>query len=275
MTTIQPLKLFWNPEVPAVFNDYITYYEQLAFVQTKINEIIAELDGYNEEFLKEANAYTDAQIALLKQYVQQADEALKNDYNDKFEKVNDAINQMNSIIGDLNVSFATLYDEWIHYQGKIDSQFQLMYKNLQQYILDNIATLTNVMVTNPINGKWENINKVLDEMWKASMWAAITAKQFDSLDFTASEFDALLITARDFDYYARLVLFKYVWLRMRSPFTGKLDTYENIINSLAALHMKGITAQEFDNLNEVAQTFDDMDITAYEMDWNGKSILMP
>lgn len=275
MTTIQPLKLFWNPEVPAVFNDYITYYEQLAFVQTKINEIIAELDGYNEEFLKEANAYTDAQITLLKQYVQQADEALKNDYNDKFEKVNDAINQMNSIVGDLNVSFATLYDEWIHYQGKIDSQFQLMYKNLQQYILDNIATLTNVMVTNPINGKWENINKVLDEMWKASMWAAITAQQFDSLDFTASEFDALLITARDFDYYARLVLFKYVWLRMRSPFTGKLDTYENIINSLAALHMKGITAQEFDNLNEVAQTFDDMDITAYEMDWNGKSILMP
>lgn len=272
---ILPLRPLFDTTIPSVFNDYLTYYEQLANVISKINEIINELDSYNEEFLELAKEYTDQQIASLRKAMEDADEAIKNDYNNKIALVNQAISEMQLAMAALDVKVATLYTYWNQYQQQIDGKFDLMYQNLKQFILDNIATLTNVMVTNPITGKWENINKVLEDIWRATQWVGITVLEFDGLRFTAQEFDALMITAYNMDYYARLVLFKYIYLRMRSPFTGKFDTYENIINRLAAFHMNGITASEFDALMEVVQTFDDMDITAYELDWNGKAILMP
>ena len=55
---------------------------------------------------------------------------------------------------------------------------------------------------------------------------------------------------------------------MLSPFTGDIDLIVNVINKLASLHMKGISANMLDGKNLTANAFDSMQITAYNFDWN-------
>ena len=259
---IAPLKWYFDTDIPTVFNDYMTYYEQIASIVDKVNELIAELDGYNEEFLEEAKQYTNQEIENLKNLLQ-------SDYNSKFDQMEQAQEALNELVGRLSASVSQLYLEWGEYQGFIDSRFMLMYADLKKFILDHISSLENVMVTNPINGKRENINSVLEQMYKVMLWAGITAEEFDQLMITPTEFDNLFITAFDFDNWARLRMFDWIYLRMWSPFTGGLERYSTIIQRLCEFHIKGITAQAFDDLNLTAEEFDNKNVTAYVFDWEG------
>lgn len=259
---IAPLQWYFDTDIPTVFNDYMTYYEQIASIVDKVNELIAELDGYNEEFLEEAKEYTNQEIAKLKVL-------LENDYNSKIQKVEIAQEALNELVGRLDASLAKLYLDWGDYQSFIDSRFMLMYADLKQYILDNISTLENVMVKNPINGELENINSVLEQLYQVMLWAGITAEEFDQLMITPVEFDKLFITAFDFDNWARLRMFDWIYLRMWSPFTGSWERYSKIIQRLCEFHIKGITAQAFDALALTAEEFDNKNVTAYVFDWEG------
>ena len=60
-----------------------------------------------------------------------------------------------------------------------------------------------------------------------------------------------------------------------NPYTGEMDTLENIINYIAdAGKTDSLTATEYDALALTATAYDAYDLTAYQYDWEGKSLLV-
>lgn len=66
-------------------------------------------------------------------------------------------------------------------------------------------TLGDVNIRNPINGLFENVQKVIDDIYYANV-NGITASRFDSLELSALEYDNKNITASDFDRNSNEIL---------------------------------------------------------------------
>ena len=95
----------------------------------------------------------------------------------------------------------------------------------------------------------------------------LTAQEYDDLQLRASEYDAKRITAQNYSSRGILLFFKELYLKMRSPFTGLMDYYDNIIYQLSNLHRGAYTAQKYDNLLLTADDYDGLQLSAYKYDW--------
>lgn len=63
-------------------------------------------------------------------------------------------------------------------------------------------------------------------------------------------------------------------IEMLNPYTGEMDTLDNIIKYLANSGKNdSLTAAEYDALTLTATAYDTAGLTAYQYDWNGKSLL--
>lgn len=63
-------------------------------------------------------------------------------------------------------------------------------------------------------------------------------------------------------------------IQMVSPYTGEMETLEQIVNELAnSGRTDSLTASEYDNLALTAQSYDNHNLTAYNYDWHGASYL--
>ena len=126
-------------------------------------------------------------------------------------------------------------------------------------------------VIDPTDGKTENINVALQHMYDFTI-EGITALQLDNLNISAKNFDALDMTAKQFDTKGYKLLTDDGDIYMLSPFTGSVDNIVNVVNSLAQLHMTGITASVLDSKALTAENFDAMNITAFIFDWHNPII---
>lgn len=55
-------------------------------------------------------------------------------------------------------------------------------------------------------GQFENVSKVIMDLYNIFRTDAINCTEFDALELTATEFDAFEITASNFDLYAKTIL---------------------------------------------------------------------
>lgn len=250
MPNVKPLRFYCQKVIPLVYDDSLSYYETLCKIADRLNQMIdifnpamSEIEAefialreYVDEQLKlnleQSKLYTDEQIALLENYLY----------------------QQIQILCDLIYRSNQDTREWMKLELEI---FRNEIKNIGLPI-----------ILNPLTGKYESVQDTFDSFYNYLRCEAITAGEFDDLYLTAQEYDDKNISARMFDLYSRHILKPFRFL-IRSPFTGKMDSVQNVVNSLAALHQLGITAGAFDNLMLTAQTYDDKNISAYIFDWQG------
>ena len=90
------------------------------------------------------------------------------------------------------------------YQTLFNNELQLLREDLEHEIEE--IELGNVEAYNPTNGQYENVSKVIMDLYNIFRTDAITATEFDALELTATEFDATEITASNFDLYAKTIL---------------------------------------------------------------------
>ena len=91
-----------------------------------------------------------------------------------------------------------------NYQIIFTNQLNNAIDDLQRQI--NEIELGNVVAYNPTNGKTENINKVLQDIYDSVRYDAITVNEFESLNLTATEFDDKNISAYSFDVNGKSIL---------------------------------------------------------------------
>lgn len=254
------------PILPTVYTDALSYYEEIRLLQEEINQIIQQMDDYGASVLQEANNYTNQQINQLDTKLQ----AIIKNYSELYA---DDIEQLRQETIKLSLSISQLYTNFANWTGMQDAKFELFKQEVYEYIQKIMGTAGSPYVVNPTNGKIEPLQKTLNDMYKALSWGALTAQEYDNLLITAGQYDHLNITAYNYDHWARFRLFKLIYLRMRNPFDGKMDYYDNVIWELAQLHKNAYTAKGYDDLGLSADGYDAMKITAYEYDWEGKNHL--
>src|SRR5699024_6050279 len=98
--------------------------------------------------------------------------------------------------------------------------------------------------------------------------------EYDNYSVSAQDYDNMQIAAIDYDLWAKCKYFyPKKWCYMHDPFTGEYVQIAVVVNKLADLHKHGITAMQYDNINEDAETYDSLNITAYNYDWENPLVM--
>lgn len=269
-------------ELIAMYKKLVAEYDTIKAEIDEVTKKIEEFTQYVDEIIDEKinlklKALT-SRVTMLEIEMKQVEEELDNVNLRVDEIVKDIINlgiRIDQVRVELKTDIAEVYIELGKYKESIDDIIQIEINKLIAYIDEHVTKLDRLDVVNPITREYENIQNVLDDIVDALLSGfGLTAKEYDDLELTALQYDKLVITTIQYSVRGYLLFYRELIVRMRSPFTGAIDSYENIIYSLADLHKNCFTANEYDEKALTAQVYDDKLITAYTYDWNSKAVVV-
>ena len=253
--------------IPSSYLDSLTYLEQILCINQKLCEIIDYLQNISIENIENL---VDEKINEIRNYIDSQDNLLYNNlksYTDT--ELQNKVNELTNLI----------YEKFQFLLNYINKNNELIDIKLEQEIdelknqIDDII-LKGINVYDPTSGIYNNIQDVVNNLYKYLRYYGIKAIDFDSLGLTAENFQNYELTAREFDLYSNNILKPDFLHNMFSPFNGKITPISQIVNELASLHKNEITCQEFDDLDLTALEFDEKNLSAYDFDWNGKILLV-
>lgn len=263
-------------------------------LQDEIKEVTDFINNFEEWFNQNVDQKIDERIAVtMSLYLQrlQQIEKLVAQLEEEINKDDGVIGQIKDLQNQIDALNASLTQakhacaqkiaellELLHtYKYEMENFVDGKVSYLEQYIVDHVTKVDRLDVINPLNGLYQPIQDVLNSMTEVITRSyGLTAAQYDSLKLSAQVYDNYHITAYDYDTKAYFELYlKLTYNLMISPFTGLLDTYDNIINSLTALHKCAMTAQEYDDAQITAEQYDTFELTAFAYDWWGFIVARP
>lgn len=235
-----PKRRYIQRVLPTSYDDSLTYLEELGQLQYKINECIDVINSVSEDWdeMKQDFQNLSAQVAELQSTVDGLEEELKEYVDAHMDETKDELIEMISTFEtEINGKMQTLTEninaEIDTFESNVNSQLvdirntvQAMSSSLTHYI-DNkveileikhdadIAALNNRIDTlvleypdilNPTNGLYEDINKVIEDVYSLARTEAITCTEFDNLVITCNIYDDMEITANNFDVKGKTIL---------------------------------------------------------------------
>ena len=301
MALIRPTPPLYN--LPSYYSECESYEEQLQWILNQLQTLQANVDNlkkytkdYTDEEIKKLfdllsqrisnlTDYVNGEIAELKSYVDTENKkiATKVDnlklYTD--EKLSNLKKYVDSEIlevrvlltdiehrlhleivdGDNNVkNFARIYTE--------KARLELLEKiNALSLMVDNI-TKEFPLVYNPTQGRQNDLQKTINDLYLYLRVHGITCFAFDSLKMTVAEFDAMKILVRNFDIRGTEIFETWEKETAFSPWTGKKITLKELCYQIAEkINMNHKTAKEFDDREVTASNYDGANTTAYDFDW--------
>lgn len=184
-------------------------------------------------------------------------------------------NKLNADVRKLQTQYNELVELFHEYKNSLDGYIDGKMTDVQNYLEEVVTKFDRLDVTNPVNGKFEDINVVLQDLFRViSQSYGITAIEYDLMGLTAGEYDRMRISALDYSTKGYLIFWELRQGLMRSPFTGKMTHYSNIIWMLADLHKCGLTAKQYEDLTITAQEYDAWMINAFNYDWFGRKMVL-
>ena len=268
--------------------ELVHLYKELKGIYESLEKEIQDTIDFVNNFEQHADELIDERIKVaLSLYLQRLMRL-----EEKVKELEEKLNQDDGVLGMIEILKTTVADlqrqindtnhllaaeiqtvrELLHqYKYEIDSYVDSKVSLLEQYIKDTVTKVDRLDVISPITGLFEPIQKVLDEMYNILVRSfALTAQQYDSLRLTAKQYDLYGITAYEYDTHSYFELyFKLTTNLMLSPFSGKMEKIEDVVNDLTNLHKCALTAQEYDDRQISAGDYDGMEITAFVYDWWG------
>ena len=149
MITVEPIRMgYCNKVLPLVYDDSLSYTEQVAKLVAKVNEVIASMENMEEDILAQAKAYTDNAIAQT------------------FEEVDARIAQLDQDIRDQKIYFDNLVDETVRTFNGIVDDLQAQYQRFTQYVNGEITDVNNRIddTNNRLDASVEAVNARTDLM---------------------------------------------------------------------------------------------------------------
>lgn len=268
--------------------ELVHLYKEIKGIYESLEKEIQDTIDFVNNFEQHADELIDERIKVaLSLYLQRLMRL-----EEKVKELEEKLNQDDGVLGMIEILKTTVADlqrqindtnhllaaeiqtvrELLHqYKYEIDSYVDSKVSLLEQYIKDTVTKVDRLDVISPITGLFEPIQKVLDEMYNILVRSfALTAQQYDSLRLTAKQYDLYGITAYEYDTHSYFELyFKLTTNLMLSPFSGKMEKIEDVVNDLTNLHKCALTAQEYDDRQISAGDYDGMEITAFVYDWWG------
>lgn len=178
MSDITDLKFKRNmflPVLPLVYDDALSYIEQLGRVTKKINEVIDSMNGLEVNILEQANAYTDAKVAGFSLQVDEIIRefnrvvALIEEDNTQFkQEVQDKIDELENEIDYFNQALVAT-------TNAINARTDTAIAQNNEALLAQMRTyLANILVINFITGEEMSIQEMFDFLCKYHLTDALT-----------------------------------------------------------------------------------------------------
>ena len=149
--------------------------EILDNIDVNFTELNARIDALSLEFQALVKAFNDFKIEI------------NADINNRFIVLR---SQLMNLINDYESVF----------NAELDQAVQELNTRIDQISLGQID------VYNPTTGQFENVNKVLTDIYDSVRYDAITCSEFEALNLSATDFDAVEITAYNFDNNGKSIL---------------------------------------------------------------------
>lgn len=222
--------------LPAVYNDAMSYYEQLHIINDKLTEVINEVNTWGTTTLDHANAYTDQQVAALEQRTNEQIIAIQAQLNAQFiqlkeeieaeldnalaqfeqeaqellNKLNEEINNFNSIVNNMQIDINVLFDMLGRLRVEMNEEIAAQIGAVMKKIDDALASKlgSGIIVFNPYRKQLTNLDVALADLFSITYrMFALTADEYRRLQLTVDEYVAMDITANDYLYKGRLLFF--------------------------------------------------------------------
>lgn len=187
-----------NP-IPLEFSQSLTTSEFLLVMQRKLTEIVDFLQEFQEALNKDIDEnknYLETEVITrverdLEEYKETVNKTIETLQTGNTQDIENNLAYMRELLeqtkNDLKNSDEIAYASMLAYVNEKDEEIRQLIKAV------------NVVVRNPINGLFEDIAKVLTDIYDAIRTGALTASQFDAIGITAKQFDDLNINAYQFD----------------------------------------------------------------------------
>ena len=248
------------------------------FEQTVI-DMFNQLKEEQEQAFAEQQAKLDAAIEAMKAEVTAEIERFRREFEQRMADFETEFRQLEqSVRTEINNLRVLINQEIVRLNNLLEANNEYIreyVENRLNVFIDEFPTLLiDVPIYNPVRGTMTTIQQAINDLYDVARVYGLTAQQYDSLNLTAEEYDNHELTAMEYDQYGYVKLgYPDENWYMISPFNGKYEKVKVVVMDLAHLHMNGLTAQEYDDLELTAQEYDDKLITAYDYDWLGKEIL--
>lgn len=272
---VRPLSSYYRRVLPAVYDDSLSYYEQLCKIKYKLNEVIKNLNDLEENlpsYVKQAidealggwEERMEAQFAEQNERIAAAEKKIDDSLDAMQAQLDAAIREMEQTINaQLNALYLILVNGINANRAYIDSQISLLKAEFPD--------LSTVYVISPVDGQLVKIQDCVNDMYNVLRYGALTAAQYDALQLTAKEYDDKNLTAFTYDMYGLCELWSYLNVhRMHSVTTGEIVAIPAGVYQLTdKVRTNGITATAYDTLALTASGYDGKAVTAYNYDWSG------
>ena len=190
---ISPLP-YWNfnPVLPTVFDDSLSYLEMVSKLYYKLEEVIQEVNDIDQEAIEQALNDMRAEILKFEGQVQEQYNALDTKFQEQYEELN------NSVI-DLADSVASSVEELdmkIHNLGEsLKDIMDLKIEDNNEYIFESIASeIIGIKVLNYFTGEKVTVQEMFDYLAQLHATDGITVTELITRQKTVNELIALNFT---------------------------------------------------------------------------------
>ena len=166
INNVTPYKFNWNkfnPILPIVYSEALSYMEALSQYCEKLNEVIELVNNVGDGILEQANAYTDAkvqeQIQLINDAVEEVNE-LAEDLQIQFDRLSESVQTRIDV---LNQEFENFKDVMIADIQAVNARTDLAIQQNNEYLLEQMPTyLAGIKVINFLTGEEKSIQGMFD-----------------------------------------------------------------------------------------------------------------
>ena len=143
---------------------YTDFHElNLDFILAKVQELDSRIDDIKVEFLQEANAYTDEQIAAQTSYIDNAVTAVNNTATQLRNDFNNLTTYVNNQVNALNHQIDVLYDDIAVNVQAVNARTDVLIQANNEYLFREIGTmLSRATVINYFTGDETTIQNMFD-----------------------------------------------------------------------------------------------------------------
>lgn len=190
---ITPLP-YWNfnPVLPTVFDDSLSYLEMVSKLYKKLEEVIAEVNEIDQAAIQQALDDMRAEIAKFETQIQKQYNELDGKYQALYEELNNSILEL----ADTTAASLEELDTKIYNLGEsLKDIMDLKIEENNEYIFESIASeIIGIKVLNYFTGEKVTVQEMFDYLAQLHAADGITVTELITRQKTVNELIALKFT---------------------------------------------------------------------------------
>lgn len=187
---ISPLP-YWNfnPVLPTVFDDSLSYLEMVSKLYYKLEEVIQEVNDIDQDAIEQALNDMRAEILKFEGQVQEQYNALDTKFQEQYEELNNSVIDL----ADYVASSVEELDMKIHNLGEsLKDIMDLKIEDNNEYIFESIASeIIGIKVLNYFTGEKVTVQEMFDYLAQLHATDGITVTELITRQKTVNELIAL------------------------------------------------------------------------------------